>query len=173
MLRPIQCGSLVLLALASGCGSSVDHDSAVKVMNLALSGTVAGDGHVVSVDVDAAKGHVDVALSDSTGKGSAEVTGSIANSNGVITTEVDVEFKDWTDPLNQVTLNGSLHENGTFASPLPILGDVKLSGDLAVSGAVNATVDFDLKGNYSLTGLSVKGEVGGQSMNSGIDISIH
>jgi hypothetical protein len=173
MIRSTALGSICLLALAAGCSNSVDHASAVKVMNLALTGTVAADGQVVSVNVDASKGQLDVALTDSTGSGSAEVTGEVKHKGTITTTTVDVTFKDWTDPLNHVTLNGSLHEAGSFSSALPLLGDVKLTGALAATGDVVGTVDFDLQATYSLLGLSVKGDVGGNSMNGGIDISVH
>lgn len=174
MLRSHALGSIWLLALAAaGCGNNVDHDSAVKVMNLALTGTVAADGQVVSIDVDASGGKLDVALTDSTGKGSATVTGTVTHKGTITNTTVDVTFKDWTDPLNHVTLNGGLHEAGSFSSALPLLGDVKLTGALAATGDVVGTVDVDLLATYSLTGFSVKGDVGGHSMNGGVDISIH
>jgi hypothetical protein len=173
MLRSTALGSIWLLALAAGCGNNVDHASAVKVMNLALTGTVAADGQVVSVDVDASAGKIDVGLTDSSGNGSAQVKGTITHKGTITSTTVDVTFKDWTDPLSHVTLNGSLHEAGSFSSALPLLGDIKLTGALAATGDVVGTVDFDLQATYSLLGLSVKGDVGGQSMNGGIDISIH
>jgi hypothetical protein len=176
MLRPITLGAflpLTLLTLAAGCSNSVDHASAVKVMNLALSGTVAADGQVVSINVDASGGELDAKLTNLIGSGTAEVAGTLEHKGAVTSTTVDVTFKDWTDPLSHVTLNGSLHEAGSFSSALPLIGDVKLNGALEATGDIVATVDFDLHGSYSLTGFSVTGDVGGQSMGSGIQISVH
>jgi hypothetical protein len=164
MLRLTSLGSLFLVALASGCGNNVDHASAVKVMNSALSGTIAAGGQVVSVETNANGGTVDASLTNLLGGGTAHVTGTVTHNGNMTTIDVDVTFKDWTDPLAHVTLNGALHEAGTFASPLPTAGDIDLSGALAVTGDVNATVDFDLHGKYSPTGLSVNGDVGGQSI---------
>jgi hypothetical protein len=171
MLRLTSIGSVLLLALASGCGGGVDHASAVKVMNSALTGTIAADGATVSVQLAPNGGHVDATV-NSLGGGSAHVVGTVVRANGVLTTNVDVTFKDWIDPLAHVTLNGALHEAGTFSSPLPLAGDVEISGALAATGDVNATVDFDLHGKYSLSGFSVTGEVGGQSFVN-IQVSAH
>jgi len=173
MLRPLPLGSLFLFALTTGCSNGVDHASAVKVMSSALTGTVAADGQVVSVDWTPSGGHVDAALTNLAGRGSAQVTGTVVRHGAVTSTTVDVTFEDWTDPLNHVTLNGSLHEAGTFSSPLPLVGDVRLGGALAASGDVVATIDFDLHGSYSPTGLSVTGDVGGQSMSGGTQVTVH
>jgi hypothetical protein len=173
MLRLLSLGSLLAFALAAGCSNGVDHASAVKVMNSALTGTVAADGQVVSVDWTAAGGHLDVAVTNLAGSGSAQVAGTVVRNGAVTSTTLDVTFHDWTDPLSHVTLNGSLHEAGTFSSPLPLVGDVQLSGALAATGDVVATVDFDLHGSYSPTGFSVTGDVGGQSMSGGVQISAH
>jgi hypothetical protein len=173
MLRLLTLGSLFLFALTSGCGNSVDHASAVKVMGSALTATVAADGQVASVDWNASGGHLDVALTNKAGSGSAQVTGTVVRNGSVTSTTLDVTLKDWTDPLNHVTLNGSLHEVGTFSAPLPLAGDVQLNGALAATGDVVATVDFDLHGTYAPTGFSVTGDVGGQSMSGGFQISAH
>jgi hypothetical protein len=171
-LYPATLGGFLLLTLAAGCGSSVDHASAVQVMNLALSGTVAADGQVVSVNLDPAGGQITAALTNPAGSGTATVNGTLAHNGSVTTTTLDIELKDWSDLLHHVTLDGSLHEAGSFSSQLPLLGDVKLTGALAASGDISATVDFDLQASYSLTSLKVTGDVGGQSMGSGINLSL-
>ncbi|HEX4460600.1 MAG TPA: hypothetical protein VIA18_21625 [Polyangia bacterium] len=172
-LRPAAFGGFFALTLAAaGCGNSVDHDSAVKVMNLALTGTVAADGQVVSVNLQPNGGTVTASLTNLLGKGTANIDGSLLVANNVTSTKLDVALDDWQDPLQNLTLQGSLHEVGDFTSPLPLIGDVKLTGALAASGSINATVDFDLHGTYSLTGLHVTGDVGGQSMGSGIEITL-
>ena len=176
-LRPLHpvvlAGSLALTLAAAGCGNSVDHDSAVKVMNLALSGTIAADGQVVSVNVQPNGGTVTAALTNPLGKGTATIDGSLLVANNVTTTKLDVALDDWEAPLQNLTLHGSLHEAGDFSSPLPLIGDVTLKGALEASGDINATVDFDLHGTYSLTGFKVTGDVGGQSMGSGIEITLN
>ena len=170
MLRLIASfGSILLIGLACGCGNNVDHASAVKVMSSALTGTVAADGQLVSVTLNPAGGHVEATLNNLVGTGTATVTGTVTHNGNLTTTNVDVTFKDWSDPVAHVTLNGALHEAGTFSSPLPLAGDVELTGALAATGDVNATVDFDLHGKYSLSGFSVTGSVGGQSL---IDVQV-
>ncbi len=167
MLRLTIVGSLGLLALAGGCSNNnVDHASAVKVMSSALTGTVAADGQVVTVDWTGSAGHVDVALTNTVGMGSAHVTGSVVHNGNLIDETVDVAFDNWTDPVEHVTLNGTLHEAGTFSAPLPLDGNVSLTGALAASGAVDATVDFDLHGSYSPTSFTVNGDVGGNAIAS-------
>ena len=165
MTRLMMLGSLCLLALAAGCGNSVDHDQAVTVMSSALTGTVAADGQVVNVDWTKAGGQVDVMLTNHAGSGTAQLTGSVVRNGSVTTTTVDVAFQNWNDPIHNVTLNGTLHEAGTFSAPLPLAGDVTLTGALAATGSVTATVDFDVHGTYSPTGFAVKGDVGGNSID--------
>lgn len=173
MHRLLAPAPLLLLALAAGCGDHVDHASAVKVMNSALTGTVAADGQVVNVDWTAQGGHVDVALTNKAGTGTAQISGTVVRNGSTTTETVDVAFKDWSDPLNRVTLNGTLHEAGTFSAPVPLTGDVTVTGALASTGDVVATVDFDLHGTYAPTGFSVTGDVGGNSMNGSFGISAH
>ena len=155
----------ILALAAAGCGNSVDHDSAVKVMSSALTGTVAADGQMVSVDWTKSAGKVDITLTNHAGSGTAQLSGTAVRNGNVTTTNVDIAFQNWTDPVANVTLNGSLHESGTFSAPLPLTGDVTVTGALASTGSVNATVDFDLHGTYSPTGFAVKGDVGGNSID--------
>jgi hypothetical protein len=169
MLRLLALGSLFLLA----CGNGVDHASAVKVMTAALTATAAGDGQAASLDLAATGGHLDVALTNLAGTGSGHVTGTVVRNHGVTSTTVDVELTNWSDPIEHVTLDGSLHEIGSFSSSLPLVGDVQLSGALAATGDVVATVDFDLHGSYSPAGFSVTGEVGGQGMSTSVQLAAH
>ena len=166
-------GSLSLLAMASGCSNGVDHASAVKVMSSALTGTVAADGQTVSADWTASGGQVHATLTNPVGSGTADVSGTVTKNGSTTSETIDVTFHAWNDPVNHVTLDGSLHEAGTFSSPLPLSGDVSLTGALAVSGDVDATVDFDLHGSYSPSGFSVTGDVGGQSMNGSFQVAAH
>jgi len=170
MLRLLTIGSLFVFV--SGCGNHVDHDSAVKVMNSALTATVAADGHVVALDWKPNGVQLDAALTNPAG-GNAQVSGTVERNGSVTNTKVDVAFHDWVDPVHHVTLNGTLHEVGTFTAPLPLAGDVKIDGALAVTGDVAATVDFDVHGSYGPTGFSVTGDVGGNTINGGIQISVH
>jgi hypothetical protein len=161
-------GSICAIALAAGCSNHVDHDSAVRVMNSALAGTVAADGQVVHVDWTSAGGHVDVALTNPAGTGSAQVVGTVTKNGSTTQESIDVTFNQWHDAIHNVTLDGTLHEAGTFSAPLPLAGDVTLSGAVAASGNVNAMVDFDLMGSYSASGFAVHGDVGGNT----IDVSL-
>jgi hypothetical protein len=171
MLRLTMLGSLCLIALAAGCGSSVDHDSAVKVMNSALTGTIAADGQVVHVDWTGSNGNVDVTLTNTLGTGTAHVVGTVTRNGNTTTESIDVTFTQWHDNIHNVTLDGTLHEAGTFSAPLPLSGDVTVTGAVAASGSVNATVDFDLHGSYSPTGFAVKGDVGGNVLNASFNVS--
>jgi hypothetical protein len=163
--------SLFTVAAAAGCGSTVDRPSAVKVMNAALGGTIAADGQVVSADWTPTGGAVDVTLTNKVGSGSAHIVGAVQHANGVVDTKLDVTFSNWNDPIAGITLDGALHEAGTFSTVLPLAGKVSLDGALVSSGAVAATVDFDLQGSYSPSGFSIKGDVGGQSMNASFSVS--
>lgn len=162
--------SLVALLLA-GCGSTVDHPSAVKVMNSALGGTIAADGQVVSTDWTPTGGDVDVTLTNPVGSGSAHVVGTLSKGSGAVSETVDVTFTQWHDPVANLTLDGALHEAGNFATVAPLAGDVVLDGALTASGSVDAKVDVDLKGSYSPSGFSVAGDVGGQSLSASFSIS--
>ena len=171
MLRLISIGSICAIALAAGCSNHVDHDSAVTVMSSALTGTVAADGQVVHVDWTSAGGHVDVALTNTAGSGSAQVVGTVTKNASTTSESIDVTFNQWHDAIHNVTLDGTLHEAGTFSAPLPLSGDVTLTGAVAASGSVNATVDFDLKGSYSPSGFAVNGDVGGNVINASLQIA--
>src|SRR5260370_17230678 len=91
--------------------------------------------------------------------GAAFSAGSAITNNGVTSTTLDINFTHWVDPLANITLDGSLHEAGSFTSGLPLAGSVQLNGALAVSGSVNAPVDFDVKGSYGPGGFSLTGSL--------------
>lgn len=168
MRRLLSFAPLALLAIA-GCGNSeLDHDSAVKVMSAALTGTAAADAHVMNGN---AAGDLDVTITNTAGSGTLHLVGSATSANGTVTTSLDLTFDHWTDLATNVTLDGALHERGTFTTQAPLTGDVKLSGMLAASGAVTGNVDFDLAGSYGPTGVSVTGHVGGQSIHAVVQIS--
>ena len=171
MRRLTSLASLIALAAVAGCGNTVDHDSAVKVMNSALGATVAGDGQVVKADWTATGGDVDATLTNLAGSGSAHVTGSLHAVNGVVTTALDVSLTSWHDALANITLDGTLHEAGSFSAVAPLAGNVTLDGALAATGAVNATVDFDLQGSYSPIGFAIKGDVGGNGMSASFGVT--
>ena len=164
MPRLAMIGTVCLLALA-GCGNSVDHDSAVKVASSALTVTGNANGQVVQIDTTKNGGQVDIMLTNHAGTGTAHVTGTIARNGNVTTTTVDVTLQNWHDPVENVTLDGTLHEAGTFSALSPIAGDVTVNGALSSTGAVHATVDFDVHGSYSATGFAVNGDVGGNTIN--------
>jgi len=167
MRRLLSFGSLFLFAIVSGCGGNLDHDSAVKVMNSALTGTVAANAQVTGAS---GNGQVNVTLTNPHGTGSAHVDGTVMKTGDMLSTTLDIKFDHWTDAETNITLDGSLHEAGTLAVPLPLSGSVELTGDLTASGAVTGAVDFDLKGSYSPTGFSVNGHVGGQAIDATLKI---
>jgi hypothetical protein len=168
MHRLLSFGSILLLVVAAGCNNStLDHDSAVKVSNSALTATTAANANVMTNSTGG--GHIDVTLT-SVGGGTAHVVGTVSKSGDVLSTVLDITFDHWTDVANNVTLDGTLHEDGTFSSPLPLAGTVHLDGDLAASGSVSGTADFDIDGSYSTSGFSVTGHVGGQSIDVTLSI---
>jgi hypothetical protein len=168
MNRLLSIGPLIVFALATGCNNGLDHDSAVKVASSALDGTVAADVHVMTGN----GGSVDVTIDNVAGTGSAHVTGAVSKTGDMITTNLDVVFSHWTDSAAKITLDGTLHETGAFSTPVPLSGNVQLTGALSASGAVTGSADFDLTGSYSPGGFSVAGQVGGQSIDVSLKVSL-
>jgi hypothetical protein len=142
----------------------------VKVTNSALTGIAAAETHVIVTNANPTGGHIDVTLTNIGGTGSAHVVGDVVKNGNVVSTKLDVTFDHWTDAETNITLDGGLHEVGTFSAPLPLSGDVEVTGALAASGSVSGTVDFDVKGSYSASGVSVNGHVGGQSIDVNLGI---
>jgi hypothetical protein len=162
MHRLLSFGPLLILAIASGCNNGLDHDSAVKVMGSALKGTAAAEAHVMTSN---ANGQIDITLTNTQGSGSAHLVGTTTKTGNMVSTTFDLTFNHWTDDESKITLDGALHEAATFETPLPLSGSVQLTGTLSASGAVTGAADFDLKGSYSSAGLSVTGQVAGQTIN--------
>ncbi len=160
-----------LFALAAGCGSTVDHPSAVKVMNAAIGGTISADGQIVSADWTPTGGDVDITLTNPIASGNAHIVGTLAHGSDGVTTTLDVTFVHWSDPVANLTLDGALHEAGSFSTVAPLAGDVKLDGALTTTGSVAAHVDFDVHGSYAPSGFSVSGDVGGQSVSASFSIT--
>jgi hypothetical protein len=170
MHRLISFGPLLVLAIASGCNNTLDHDSAVKVTNSALTATAAAETRVMTTNASPEGAAVDVTLTNPAG-GSAHVVGTVTKLGDSVSTKIDITFDHWKDLENNVTLEGSLHEDGTFSSPLPLSGKVRVTGALTASGAVSGVADFDIDGSYSTSGFSVTGHVGGQSIDVTLNIS--
>jgi hypothetical protein len=170
MYRSLSFGSLLVLALASGCNNGLDHASAVKVMNSALTGTHAAEAHVITWNSSPSAGQIDVTLTNPVG-GSAHLVGNAAKTASDLTTTFDLTLTQWVDLENNITLDGALHEAADFSQPLPVNGSVQLTGDLTASGAIKGAVDFDLKGSYSPTGFNVSGQVGGQSISATVSLT--
>jgi hypothetical protein len=168
MRRLNSLGPLLILALAPGCNNSLDHNQAVQVMGSALTATGTADAHVMSSGADA---QLDLTITNTHGTGTAHAVGTTTKSGDTVTTTFDVTFSHWTDAESHITLDGSLHESAVFSSPVPLTGTVEVSGALAASGAVNGSVDFDVKGSYSSTGFSVSGQVGGQAIDVMLGVS--
>ena len=65
---------------------------------------------------------------------------------------------------------GSLHEAASFSTMAPLVGSVKITGNVASTGSVQAAVDFGLDVNYSPTHYQVSGHVGGASMDATVNL---
>jgi hypothetical protein len=174
MHRLISITPCLALALATGCSSpTVDRASATKVMGVAVNATISGNGQVASANVTPTSAQIDITLNNPAGPGNAHILGNASKANGMVTESVDITFTNWVDVLDNVTLNGMLHESGTFSAPLPLAGNVQIDGALAASGSVNAMVDFNITGAYAPTGFDVSGNVGGNVLNASFGISAH
>jgi hypothetical protein len=157
---------------SAGCSSNVDKASATKVMTSALSASSSANSKVMGVTLTPTAAQVNLSVTNPLG-GSATVLGSASSANGVVTTNVDITLNHWADPIENITLDGQLHEAGSFTTALPLAGSVTIDGALASSGSVNATVDFSLNGMYGPSGVSVNGNVGGNVINGSISLSAH
>jgi len=83
---------------------------------------------------------------------------------------IDITFDHWTDLASNVTLTGALHESASFSTMSPLVGSVKITGNLAATGSVQSSVDFDLAVDYSPTKYQVVGNVGGASLNLDVNL---
>jgi hypothetical protein len=52
----------------------------------------------------------------------------------------------------------------------PLVGSVKITGDVAATGSVQGTADFDLGVDYSPTHYQVSGHVGGASLDASVNL---
>ncbi|MDB4969958.1 MAG: hypothetical protein JWN44_5647 [Myxococcales bacterium] len=155
----------ICMLLVGGCSNNLDQQSATKVMTSALNGTAAAQVKLKPV-AGAGSASFDGDIQNPAGSGSAHVTGSAASTAAGFSVNFDIAFAHWTDLASNVTLDGSLHEAAAFSTMSPFVGSVKITGDLAATGAVQAAVAFDLALDYSPTKLQVVGNVGGASLNA-------
>jgi hypothetical protein len=154
----------IFMMLLGGCSSSMDQQSATKVMTSALNGTGAAQNHLKPV-AGANSANFDGTIQNPAGTGSAHATGSANQTATGWNVNFDITFAQWSDAGSNVTLDGSLHETATFSTMLPLVGSVKITGDVKASGSVQGDADFDLAVDYSPTKLQVVGDVGGSSLN--------
>ncbi|MGZ3438414.1 MAG: hypothetical protein ACXVDD_02815 [Polyangia bacterium] len=157
----------IFLFVAAGCNSGLDQQSATKVMSSALTGTASAQMQLKPVN-NATSANFDGVIQNPAGSGSAHVTGAATSTASGWTVTFDITFNQWTDLASNVTLNGSLHEAASFTTMSPLVGSVKITGNLTASGAVQSAVDFDLAVDYSPTKYQVSGNVGGASLNASV-----
>jgi hypothetical protein len=167
-MRHILFAGLFMLA-AAGCNNSLDQQSATKVMTSALSGTATAQGKLKPV-AGSSNASFDGDITNPAGSGSAHVTGSATQTSGGWTVTFDIKFTQWHDLASNVTIDGELHETASFSTMSPLVGSVKITGNVAATGAVQAAVDFGLDVNYSPTHYQVSGHVGGASMDATINL---
>jgi hypothetical protein len=157
------------MLLAGGCSNSLDQQSATKVMSSALNGTAAAQVKLKPV-AGASSASFDGDVQNPAGSGSAHVSGSASSTAAGWTVGFDIVFQQWTDLASNVTLNGSLHEAASLTTMSPFVGSVKITGDLAATGSVQAGVDFDLAVDYTATKYQIKGNIGGATLDATIGL---
>jgi hypothetical protein len=168
-MRSIKVLTIVSMLAAAGCNNGMDQQSATKVMSSALLGTgVAQQQLTPQPGQNSAT--VDATIQNPAGTGSAHVTGSATQTNGSWSVTFDITYTNWSDLAQNVTLNGSLHEAATFTTMAPLVGSVKITGNVAATGSVQGSADFDLAVDYSPTHYQASGHVGGASLN--VDVNI-
>lgn len=160
--------TLMMVALA-GCNSGMDQQSATKVMSSALTGTGAAQMQLTPKN-GATNATVDADIQNPAGSGSAHVTGTATQTGSGWNVVFDITFSHWTDLATNVTLDGALHESASFTTMSPFVGQVTLTGNVAASGAVQGSVDFDMNVSYSPTQYQVAGHVGGASVNATVNL---
>jgi hypothetical protein len=161
--------AIVSTLVAAGCNNGMDQQSATKVMSSALTGTAAAQAQFKPV-TGQSNASVDATIQNPAGTGSAHVTGTAVDNNGTWTVNFDITYTNWSDLAQNVTLNGSLHETATFTTMVPLVGSVKITGDVAATGSVQGSADFDLGVSYSPTQYQVSGHVGGASLDVNVNI---
>jgi hypothetical protein len=160
--------ALAVIAIA-GCNNGMDQQSATKVMSSALIGTGQAQAQFKPTNGQT-NASFDGTITNPAGSGSAHVTGSAVDNNGTWTVNFDITYTNWTDLAANVTLNGSLHESASFTTMSPLVGSVKITGDVAATGSVQGTADFDLAVDYSPTKYQVSGHVGGASLDASVNL---
>jgi hypothetical protein len=163
-------GSLgICLLVVGGCSNNLDQQSATKVMTSALGGTAAAQVKLKPV-AGATSASFDGDIQNPAGSGSAHATGSASSTANGLVVNFDIKLNQWHDLASDVTLDGSLHEAASFSTVSPFVGSVKITGNLASTGSVQAAVDFDVAVDYTATKLQVVGNVGGASLDATIGL---
>jgi hypothetical protein len=165
-MRPIVPLGIFML-VAAGCSGGLDQQSATKVMSSALTGTANAQLQLKPTN-GATNASFDGQIQNPAGSGSAHVTGAASSTASGWDVNFDITFDHWTDLASNVTLDGALHESASFTTMSPLVGSVKITGNLTASGAVQSAVGFDLAVDYSPTKYQVKGNVGGASLDASV-----
>src|SRR4051794_15631937 len=124
----------ICMLLVGGCSNNLDQQSATKVMTSALGGTAAAQVKLKPV-AGANSASFDGDIVNPAGSGSAHATGSATSTANGWTVKFDITFNHWADLASNVTLDGSLHEAASFTTMSPLVGSVKITGDLAATGS--------------------------------------
>ena len=160
--------SLMMVAVG-GCNSGLDQQQATSVMSSALTGTAAAQAQLKPVNGQT-NASFDGDIQNPAGTGSAHVSGSATQTANGWDVKFDITFTKWTDLATNVTLDGGLHETASFTTMSPFVGNVAITGSVVASGAVQSSVDFDVKVDYSPTKYDVSGHVGGASINASVNL---
>ncbi|MCU1276549.1 MAG: hypothetical protein JWM53_95 [bacterium] len=166
-MRPIVPLGMFFFVVVAGCSSGLDQQSATKVMSSALTGTAQAQTQLKPT-TGATSASFDGTIQNPAGSGSAHVTGSASQTANGWNVAFDITFAQWTDLASNVTLDGALHESASFTTMSPLVGSVKITGNLTASGSVQSAVDFNLAVDYSPTKYQVSGNIGGTTLDASV-----
>jgi autotransporter translocation and assembly factor TamB len=173
----VMLSMLATLGLIACGGDDLDAETAGQAMGEAMtSGQTAFSN--VSVEMgkldgawvsgDASSFQVSGSLQNTTGSGSATVTGSGSKAGTGFKMDLKMVYSDWKSAQGLI-LNGTLNISYDVKS-IGITGmdySMKYSGDLEVSGSASGTASFDLTVTIKGMPPQVCGTVGGQDVSYG------
>jgi hypothetical protein len=155
---------LALATVATGCGPSVDQQSAAKVMTATFSGVGQAQTKFMP-QAGQTSASFNGTVTNPNGTGSATVSGSATQNGSAWSLTFDETFSNWSDPALGVTVNGALHESASFTTMNPLTGTANVSGDVHSTGSVNADVGIDITATYNAGAFTLDGNVGGNTLH--------
>jgi hypothetical protein len=153
-----------LAVVATGCGGSVNQQSAAKVMTAAFTGVGQAQAKLQPA-AGQNSASFNGSITNPSGTGSATVSGSATQNGSAWSVTFDETFSNWSDPASGVTVNGALHESASFTTMSPLNGTASVSGDITASGSVNADVGIDITATYNAGAFTLDGNVGGNTIH--------